>query len=478
MSNEVHVCPNCGAYVMGGDDICPRCDQPLERSPRTRHRPDEVDDIPAQDAPADPGQQPPDRHTVPTTELPPVPDRAEAAPPGDLPGSTPEDAPEDMPGEPDQRDEGPEIDLAEDFDDDLDIPPPDHPERQELRHGLAQAAAALDAPLADPDAPRPLPEVAPSLPEVVPAMPEPDAPPPVPEDAASEQPTAPFDSDSGRPGEEVTVTSAGGPPEAEVTAVQATPRRAPASAPAGGAVSIIPPAPYTPPPPAQLTPPAYPPGQAGYAAQPALAQASAYLQQRVAAYQRGGYRLHVAGPYEAMLTRGKRLGVGGWILALVTLVGFGWYLLLLAVTGFQAEPAYLVVEADGRVYEDGPGAAHVRQARARAGRRWSVFGLVILVICLVLAVILGAVAGVVLTQERYQAAVREAYPAVTLFEEHFSATEADPDDVSLAKDGAVVFAILAGIAGVGLWGGATLLVIGTIHAGAYRVAVPPLPGFA
>ena len=29
-----------------------------------------------------------------------------------------------------------------------------------------------------------------------------------------------------------------------------------------------------------------------------------------------------------------------------------------------------------------------------------------------------------------------------------------------------------------LAGGATLFVIGTVHAGAYRVAVPPLPGYA
>jgi uncharacterized membrane protein (DUF2068 family) len=99
------------------------------------------------------------------------------------------------------------------------------------------------------------------------------------------------------------------------------------------------------------------------------------------------------------------------------------------------------------------------------------------VICLVLVIGLGAVAGIVLRNERYQAALREAYPAVTLFEEHFSATQADPADVNLAKDGAVAYAIIAGIAGVGLWGGMTLWVIGTIHAKTYRVHVPPLPGW-
>jgi hypothetical protein len=50
--------------------------------------------------------------------------------------------------------------------------------------------------------------------------------------------------------------------------------------------------------------------------------------------------------------------------------------------------------------------------------------------------------------------------------------------VSLAKDGAVAYAILAGITVVGLWGGATLLVVGTIHASAYHTRVPPLPGQA
>jgi hypothetical protein len=139
---------------------------------------------------------------------------------------------------------------------------------------------------------------------------------------------------------------------------------------------------------------------------------------------------------------------------------------------------YIVLETDGRVYEDGPGAAHVRLARARAGRRWSIFGILIFLFCFVLAILLGAVAGIVTTQKRYQAALREAYPAVTLFEERFDPAIANPDDVQVMKDGAVVFAILGGIAAVGLWGGATLFVIGTVHAGAYRVRVPPLPGYA
>ena len=96
---------------------------------------------------------------------------------------------------------------------------------------------------------------------------------------------------------------------------------------------------------------------------------------------------------------------------------------------------------------------------------------------MVLVIGLGVVAGAVVRNERYQAALREAYPAVTLFEEHFSATQADPADVNLAKDGAVAYAVVTGIAVVGLWGGVTLWVIGTIHAKTYSVHVPPLPGW-
>jgi hypothetical protein len=243
---------------------------------------------------------------------------------------------------------------------------------------------------------------------------------------------------------------------------------------------FVPPAPYTPPPmpapppPARITPPPVP--SYGYA-MPAVSAATAYLQQRVQAYRQGGYRLHVNSPYEATLSYGKGLGALGWMLALVSIIGFFWYVLLMALGGFQRDVVDIVLESDGRIYEDGSGAAHIRRHRSRVGRRWAMFGAVIFAICLVLVIGLGAVAGAVVRNERYQAALREAYPAVTLFEEHFSATQADPADVNLAKDGAVAYAVVAGIAVVGLWGGVTLWVIGTIHAKTYRVHVPPLPGW-
>ncbi len=245
--------------------------------------------------------------------------------------------------------------------------------------------------------------------------------------------------------------------------------------------TAIPPAPYTPPPAPAPLPPASiapPPATYGYEAmQPVVPSPAAYVQQRVQDYRRGGYRLHFNSAYEASLSMGKSLGAAGWLLALITIIGAFWYLFMLLLSGFRRDYVDIVLESDGQVYEDGSGAAHVRRQRARVGRRWAMFGAAIFVVSLLLLIALAVIAGIVLRDEQYQAALREAYPAITLFEEHFSPLEADPDDVSTAKDGAVAFAIAAGIAAVGLWGGVTLWVIGTVHARAYRTTVAPLPGW-
>ncbi len=233
--------------------------------------------------------------------------------------------------------------------------------------------------------------------------------------------------------------------------------------------------PVTPPPPAFIAPPApvYSPPPVAAPLAPGLA----YLQQRVGDYLRGGYRLHQRTATAAVLSRGKALGAGGWLLALLTGIGLAWYLLLLLFSGLRADRVYITLESDGLVYEDGPGAAHVRRGRARAGRRWALFGAVVFALSLVLALTLGAIAAVYLRSDTNQAALREAYPAITLFEEHFSAVEAHPDDVALARDGFVAWVILTGVAVVSMWGGATLFVVGTIHHGAFRVSVLPLPGW-
>ncbi|WP_119067611.1 hypothetical protein [Aggregatilinea lenta] len=257
-----------------------------------------------------------------------------------------------------------------------------------------------------------------------------------------------------------------------------------AAAPA--AASAIPPAPFTPPPmpdtaaPAFIAPPA-PYAPAPYTAAPyapgyAPSPAMAFMQQRDQLYQRDGYHLLSHAPHEVVLARGKRLGVAGWLVALVSISGALWYFLILLLSGFQRDRVYITLEGDGYVYEDGPGAAHVRRQRARGGRRWRLIGLILFVLSFVLAAGLAIAAAITVSQDRYQAALREAYPAYTLFEERFTAGDADQADVDLMHDGLVAWSIAAVIAGVGLWGGLTLFFVGHIHATAYRVDVPALPG--
>ena len=246
--------------------------------------------------------------------------------------------------------------------------------------------------------------------------------------------------------------------------------------------TAVPPAPYTPPPmpvaapPTIIAPPAPYYAPSPYAPGIAPSPAAGFMQQRVQLYQRDGYHMVSHAPHEVVLSRGKHIGVGGWLLALVSISGALWYLLILLLSGFQRDRVYISLEGDGYVYEDGPGAAHVRRQRARGGRRWGVVGLIIFVLAFLLTAGLAITAAVTVSQDRYQAALREAYPAITLFEERFTAAEADPADVDLMNNGFVAWTVAAVIAGVGVWGGLTLIVVGTIHATAYRVNVPSLPG--
>ena len=78
----------------------------------------------------------------------------------------------------------------------------------------------------------------------------------------------------------------------------------------------------------------------------------------------------------------------GWALAILTIIGLLWYIAIQAFSGFRRDMVYLTLEPDGRVYEDGPGGPHPARAIA-AGRRWSLVGLTILVLSLVLAIVLG-----------------------------------------------------------------------------------------
>jgi hypothetical protein len=506
-------CPNCGAYVMSGDNICPRCDHPLSGVPvdaegllapvetqpddaehllalEPEAEPDDTEEVFVADSAAQPAimsdESPPDVETPDAPDAEPEesarPAEDSAPPEGRarhpmarLPNAAPIFRPESaastagsaanrQASAPDANRDAP---LTGD-----DVAPEIVPPEDDLRD-LQALVTELDR-----DSPEASPDAEPALvaaEEVLESAPEADEGPPTTRPRLSAELGEAADSE---------ITTERFEPGERGPAAHADPGTTQPSVSmpvvSGARPYIVPPAPYTPPPlPAPpppvsiMPPPSYiPPGSV------ALPPSGVtFLQQRAQEYTRGGYRLRARSPYEAVLSCGKSLGVGAWLLALISLIGVFWYLLLLALSSFRADLVYIVLEDDGYVYEDGPGAAHIRQQRARVGRRWSAFGLIIFFACLLLAILLGIVAGIALTQERYQAALREAYPAVTLFEDHFSSAEAAPDDVSLAKDGAVAFAIAGGIAVVGLWGGATLFVIGSVHASAYRARVLPLPGY-
>jgi len=433
VSQELQQCPHCGAYVLSGDAICPRCGHSLEPAvPDERAAPDPPTVI----FPAPQEDNSPDPQTAifraPEGEESPAADTIAAEGSASPAGGEPLDAalapePEEARPQPPEVLPGPaEEALAAREDDSDDVPAPDFtalfpPEEVEAEARL---------PFQDTDH---------RAPEIVRKD--------TPTHLAGAVRTVP-------------------PVEVEAEPLQERTQITPSRQVVGPGY-IVPPAPYTPPP--------FTPMPAVYGSPPGSGYV--YLQQRVAEYIQGGYRVHSYTPAQAVLSCGKNLGVGGWVLALITVIGFAWYLLILALSGFAADRVYITLEADGRVYEEGPGAAHIRRGRARAGRRWALFGGAVLALSLLLALVLGAVATTYLRDDAHQAALREAYPAITLFEERFSDVEADPDDVPLARDGLVVWIVLAGIAAVGVWGGATLVVIGTVHHGAYRVPVLPLPGW-
>ncbi|HVO68745.1 MAG TPA: hypothetical protein VMT24_01785, partial [Aggregatilineaceae bacterium] len=355
MSHDVQRCPHCGAYVMGERTICPRCDHPLNEPPSDR---DSVSDsylladesgaagdqaapeagsagIPLDDqlvsgegleAPAQ------DRWNAATTQLPqagpimagtpnePV-EAGDEGSIGDLPGSLPDER-EDLSAQ-ETGSVGPESGA------------PVIPEAEDGLEPAAEAEAPLGVPMSTADAAavsgadqgegwRAMEPEADDTPESAPRAadtarsgveegqgpPQPEgvavgAPEPVetqphleeqlgepaePEVDAAELPTARYATDSDEPA-----------PEAGSTIVAGISHR---QAGLAHPAYIVPPAPYTPPPvpsplpPAWITPPPAPayalPVEYGYSD-----PAAAYFQQRVQAYIRGGYRVHVHGPQEA-----------------------------------------------------------------------------------------------------------------------------------------------------------------------------------
>ncbi|NDJ77732.1 MAG: hypothetical protein GYB65_15880, partial [Chloroflexi bacterium] len=255
---------------------------------------------------------------------------------------------------------------------------------------------------------------------------------------------------------------------------------APAPAPAPTpAVSAPPPSPAPapapgPPTPAYILPPASAYGP--LAASSVMTPGSALYEQRVREYRSAGYRDHSQAANGIVLRGSKPLTILGWLIALVSVIGVLWYLVILASSGFQRDKVYVQREPGGQLFEDGPGAAHVRRQRSRVGRRWGIIGLVMLVFNVILALVLGAIGLVLLSQERYQAAVLEAYPEVALVQDQIDdpGVSASQSDVDRMETGGVVFVILGGIAAIGIWAGLTMFVIGYVHAVAYFTPVPPL----
>ncbi|MBN1200395.1 MAG: hypothetical protein JXJ20_00940 [Anaerolineae bacterium] len=501
MTPNIRVCPNCGAHVMTGDDLCPRCDYPLDAPPPVRAGSPDIDPV---DEPLPGAQEPesgeqPDRFELPTTSL-------------DQPAPANDDQPLESPAiaapepETDLDAAAEVIEPAEPVEPaeavefiELKAPPePDLDAADDVIEPAEPVEPAEAVEFIEPEAP-PEPDLDAADDVLEPARPvEPAEAEPVPEageaedipEPAADAADAKATQRSQRESEALInvietlrriVTTAPLPstrPPDDSTAfdASATTRRQPSRA------YIIPPAPYTPPPVKEipLSPPAIiapPPPPAPAYTQPVntTPSASAFFGQRVLEYRRGGYELHSYLPYEAILSHGKVLSAAGWLMALVSISGALWYVLILALSGFQTDTVYLTLESDGQLYEDGPGAAHVRRGRARAGRRWSVFGVILFTVSSMLALLLALMAWAAL--DRYKPELRQAYPEVTLFEGEFSSEAADPDLVNTMKNGVVAFSVLAGIAVVGIWGGLTLTVIGAVHASAYHASVPPLPGW-
>lgn len=230
----------------------------------------------------------------------------------------------------------------------------------------------------------------------------------------------------------------------------------------------VPPAPYTPPPPIpEMT----------KSVEAYSYPSNHYLQQRVHAYQRGGYHLLSQTPYQVVLTYGKPLGFVWWVLALLSGVGALWYFLILMTSGFSQDKVYVLMERDGTLYEDGAGAAHVRRQRARVGRRWGFLGVVIFFISLVWFI--GMVIGAAYMIDRYRPELEAAYPTVTLFtSDDPPAENLDAETVDRAESGVLAFSILFVLAGVGVLSGLALTLVGYLHNRAYHVSVPPLPEYA
>jgi hypothetical protein len=105
---------------------------------------------------------------------------------------------------------------------------------------------------------------------------------------------------------------------------------------------------------------------------------------------------------------GKSISFFWWVVAVMSGVGLLWYLFILMLSGFRKDIVYIYLEHDGYIYEEGPGAAHIRRRRSRVARRWGVMG-ILLAIFSTFTIIIMAVS-VAILMNRYDAELASAYP--------------------------------------------------------------------
>lgn len=222
----------------------------------------------------------------------------------------------------------------------------------------------------------------------------------------------------------------------------------------------LPPAPFTPPP---------------IMTQPATVNTMSdqSYQQRIMAYAQGGYRLLQQLPNETVMTYGKSLSFLWWIVATASGFGIGWYWFVLLISGFRADRVYILLEPDGYVYEEGPGAAHIRRRRSRNSRRWGVFGAFMLLVS-VFSLILAVLAGSVML-DRYQNELNAAYPELGIFNNTIPPNNLDATEVQNVRVAVLALLILSALSVSGVVAGIMIAFIGYLQAAAYRVEVAPLP---
>lgn len=157
----------------------------------------------------------------------------------------------------------------------------------------------------------------------------------------------------------------------------------------------------------------------------------------------------------------------------MTGIGILWYFLILLFSGFRRDKVFIILEPDGTLYEDGPGAAHLRRRRSKLARRWGVIGILLVIIC-VFAFALMILASSVLLNE-YEAELSEAYPELGLFESDVDPDTLDETEIQNTRVAVLAIFLMLGLSSVGFVGGLLMSFASYVQSAAYRVDVIALP---